>query len=231
MRGVTLPADNSLLRARDVSVTLPGDDGPVRVLDHVSVDLGRGEVVDVVGESGSGKSTLARALAQLIPGASAELALDGADSRSMTAQRWRSLVTLVPQKPVVTGGSVRDDLLLPWRLKVRHGAAAPGDAVLREALDEVRLGDVALDRETVRLSVGQQSRVALLRAVLATPRVLLLDEADAALDEASVEAVSAVVAAFAGRGGAVLRVRHRADDGLAGRRLLMAGGSLTEVAR
>ena len=66
--------------------------------------------------------------------------------------------------------------------------------------------------------------------LLARPQVLLLDEPDAALDDASAEAVRATVARFAADGGAVVRVRHRGDDGLASRRLLLADGGLIEVA-
>jgi putative ABC transport system ATP-binding protein len=220
-----------VLAAHGLTAVLPGDAGDVRVLDGASLSVAPGEVVDVVGPSGSGKSTLLRALARLLPQASGELSLAGTPAHSISALEWRREVSLLPQKPSIVVGTIRDNLLLPWRLKVRAGQEAPDDDALRESLAYIHLGDLALDRPAARLSVGQQARVATLRVVLTRPKVLLLDEADAALDTDSSAAVTAMTREFAGNGGAVVRVRHREDDGLAGRKLGMLAGRLEEVAR
>lgn len=217
----------ALLEARDLIVDLTGDEGPVRVLDGAALSLARAEIVDITGQSGSGKSTLLRALARLLPGATGHLELDGASAHRMSAQEWRRAVALLPQKPAIVDGSVRENLLLPWTLKVRSHDERPGEARLRERLDAVGLDGVALDRDARRLSVGQQARVALLRVMLTSPRVLLLDEPDAALDTVSSEAVAGAVRAFAADGGAVLRVRHREGDGLATRRMCLLDGGIT----
>lgn len=201
--------------------------GEVRVLDDVSFDLSQGEIVDVVGPSGAGKTTLLRALARLMPSASGSLTLSGVVEED--AQAWRSRVGLVPQKAAAVRGSVRENVLLPWTLRVRSHLTPPSDSLLRRALDEVGLADVALDRDISRLSVGQQSRVALVRVLLTQPAVLLLDEPDAALDDASSAALRATLSRFAAAGGAIVRVRHRADDGLADRRLRLEAGRLEEV--
>ncbi len=105
--------------------------------------------------------------------------------------------------------------------------SAPDDSILRAMLDRVVL-DAALDRDAARLSVGQQARVALVRTLLTHPRVLLLDEPDAALDELSAAAVSDLTREFAEKGGAVVRVRHHRSDDIAHRRLRLAGGTLSE---
>lgn len=223
------PSHTPLLSAQALSVTLPGDEGPVRVLEGIDFQVTAGEVVDVVGPSGSGKTTLLRALARLLPQVSGALALEGVAATDIAPQLWRSKVALLPQKPALVMGTVQDNLTLPWRLKVRGGAAAPDGAALRAALDAVGMAEIALDRDASRLSVGQQARLALTRVTLTQPRVLLLDEADAALDDASAQMVSAGVSAFAEAGGAVVRVRHRGSDGVAGRRLHLEGGHLAEV--
>jgi len=219
-----------LLTASDITAELLGEDGPVRVLAGASLVVDRGQIVDVVGPSGSGKTTLLRVLARLLPGAGGQLTLDNVPAEQVEAQQWRARVALLPQKPAIAPGTVADNLTLPWRLKVRHHETAPGEAALRNALGRVGLDAVGLDRDAARLSVGQQARVALLRVVLTSPSVLLLDEPDAALDEASAEQVASLTAAFAREGGGVVRVRHQRTDGLAIRRLLLQNGVLDEVA-
>jgi putative ABC transport system ATP-binding protein len=89
--------------------------------------------------------------------------------------------------------------------------------------------DVALERDAGRLSVGQQARVALIRVVLTAPRVLLLDEPDAALDDTSAAEVAHITAEFAVAGGGVIRVRHQRTDLLASRRLRLLSGVLAEA--
>ena len=99
------------------------------------------------------------------------------------------------------------------------------------------MDDVSLDRQAARLSVGQEARLAFARVWLTSPCVFLLDEADAALDPESTASMTEAVRRFVENGGpdaaggptAVLRVRHRETDGLASRRLRLAGGALEEV--
>ena len=215
-----------LLDAHGVRASMPTESGPALILDGVSLAVAGGEIVDIVGPSGSGKTTLLRALARLLPGATGALSLDGIPAEQISPSSWRAQVALLPQKPAIAEGDVRSNLLLPWTLRVRHGSARPDDAALEQALAGVGLDDIALDRDAARLSVGQVARVALLRVLLTEPRVLLLDEPDAALDEASSEAVATLTLNFAERGGAVVRVRHHRTDGLAARRLRLFGGRL-----
>lgn len=217
-----------LLEASNIRVRLPSDEGTGRVLDSVSLALAPGDFVDIGGPSGAGKSMLLRALARLVPGVEGALALEGVPAEMIPVAEWRSRVALVPQKPAMFPGSVRDNLLVGWRLKLRHGQRPPTDELMRERLARVHL-DVDLDRDASRLSVGQQARVALLRVVLTGPSVLLLDEPDAALDELSAAAVTEVAQEFASGGRAVVRVRHRTSDGAATRRLELHAGRAREA--
>lgn len=223
---ITQTYSTPMLSAQALSATLPGDEGPVRVLDAITFAIAAAEVVDIVGPSGSGKTTFLRALARLLPPATGELSLEATPATEISAQRWRALVALVPQRPSLVSGCVRDNLLQPWSLKIRAGESRPDETALRAALDAVGLSDVALDRDATRLSVGQQARLALARVTMTRPKVLLLDEADAALDDESARRVSEATARFAADGGAVVRVRHRGTDGVAARRLRLADGHL-----
>lgn len=217
-----------LLEARELCFVRHGDAGPLRVLDGASLSVRRGEVVDISGPSGVGKTTLLRALALMQPGASGELVLGGQSADDIGPREWRTRVALVPQRPAIFPGNVRQNLLMPWTLKVRADAKRPGEDELRAALDGVGLADVALDREASKLSVGQAARIALLRAVLTVPDVLLLDEPDAALDADSAAQVAALIARCA-KNGAVVRVRHQRPDAVRARRLRLSAGCLRGV--
>lgn len=217
------------IAARSLTVSRRADAGMLLVLDAVELDVAPRTVVDVVGPSGAGKTTLLLALARLLPGAEASLELEGEPASAIDPRDWRARVSYLPQRSALLPGTVEFNLLLPWRLKIRMGSTVPDAAALRDALDRVHLADVALDRDVERLSEGQAARVALLRTVLTSPRVLLLDEPDAALDEASADEVGRLTREFADAGGAVVRVRHHRTDGLANRRLQLAAGKLTEV--
>lgn len=219
-----------LLEARDLVVVREGDSGPLPVLDGVSLSVASSEVVDVTGPSGAGKTTLLRALARMLPGATGSLLLAGRPADAFSPEAWRALVALVPQRAVLVSGTVRENLLVPWTLKVRQGQPVVGDETLRDTLDRAGLADVNLSREASRLSVGQGARVALLRVLLTAPDVLLLDEPDANLDEESAAQVAAMTVRFAEAGGGVVRVRHTRPDGVASRRLRLAGGRFEEVA-
>lgn len=220
-------SDSALLVASDLVAVLRVDSADIRVLDGVSLELHPGTVTDITGPSGSGKTTLLRALGLLLPGATGALSLGGLSCAEMGAQHWRASVALLPQKTAMFPGSVAENLRVPWSLKIRHGQHPPDDAALRDALERVGLPAEALDRDAARLSVGQQARVAFLRVFLTSPRVLLLDEPDAALDETSSESVALLLREFTGGGGAVARVRHHLADGLATRCLALADGDLT----
>lgn len=215
-----------LLIAENLSFRPHG--GPT-VLDGVHLSLEPGQLVDLVGPSGSGKTTLLRALARLLPGVQGTLVLAGAAAEHVVPGEWRRHVALSPQRASLRAGSVRDNLTLPWRYKIRTGETPPTDALLREALDGVGLDDIDLDRDAARLSVGQAARVALLRVTLTTPDVLLLDEPDANLDDVSAEQVRAITERFVNGGGACVRVRHLRSDDLAARRLRLEAGRLREV--
>ena len=219
----------SLFSVDNLSVSLPRDGRTAQVVSRVSFDLNEGCIADLTGASGCGKSTLLRACALMLPHESGTVRLKGRDCTDFEPTRWRASVCLIPQKASLLPASVKDNLLSPWKLAVRKGATPPSDAELRRAMDAALLDDVALDRDASRLSGGQAARIALLRAFLTRPDVMLMDEADAALDNESSAAVSHLTAQAAKRGAACLRIRHRGPDGLATLTLHMADGKLRET--
>lgn len=196
--------------------------------DDVDLELEAGHVYDLVGPSGSGKTTLLRVCARLLPLAEGStLTLDGEDGRSIPPVRWRRRVCLVPQQPSLVDGTVEENLLLPWTLKVNGDAKAPDRHAMRAMLDEVLLDDVSLDQDAAQLSGGQGARVALVRAFLTSPTVYLLDEVDAALDSESAKAVGALAARLTDDHSTCLRIRHRDPDGFAQKRYRLDHGVAT----
>jgi len=217
-----------LFTAKDITVTLSGDGGLFRAVDNISFELNAGEILDITGPSGSGKSTLLHALGMQVVSCTGTMLFQGVPSTQFAPQQWRRHIALVQQKPTLLAGTVKDNLLLPWSLKAYAQETPPTTNVLLQSLESARLGDITLDRSIDKLSVGQQARVAFLRTLLSAPRVLLLDEADAALDDASAEAIGEMTTAFVNQGNAAVRVRHRTDDGRATARITVIDGRIVD---
>lgn len=199
------------------------------VLNGVSMTLKRGEWIDIEGASGCGKSTLLETIAGFLPMDSGSLTLEGIPIAAISPPEWRTQVALVQQRPTPLPGTVRDNLLAGYRLAVRTGSAVIGDETLSDELESAGLGAIELDRTIEELSVGELARVALLRLLILAPKVILLDEPSANLDEASSEQLSQRLARYCAQGGAVVRVRHHAADQCADRLLRLDGGILREV--
>lgn len=219
---------SALLEASGLSVRLGPEPASRLLFEGVGLSVAAGECVDLVGPSGSGKTMLLRTLARLHPYATGALALDGTPASGFTPQAWRMHVAMLPQKAAFLEGTVGSNLLAPFALAIRAEMPKPDEATMCALLNGVGLQALQLDGDISRLSVGQAARVALCRTLLTQPDVLLLDEADAALDSESVGLIGAVVSSYIAQGNrAALRIRHREDDGYTTRRLVLQDGVLS----
>jgi putative ABC transport system ATP-binding protein len=163
------------------------------LLKPVSFNLSAGECIVVQGPSGGGKTLLLRALADLDPN-EGEVYLEGRDRVTMSGPAWRRQVGYLPAEP-------------GWWTETVGAHFADWPAALSVARQVGFVGDPA-DWPVARLSTGERLRLALVRALIVGPKVLLLDEPTAALDPASVEAVEALVATRRKQGLAVVWVTH-----------------------
>jgi ABC-type proline/glycine betaine transport system ATPase subunit len=155
------------------------------VLDRVTVRFPIGSSC-VAGPSGCGKSTLLRLLNRLADPDSGSVLYEGEDVREREPLALRREVALVPQLPALIDGSVHDNVAFGPRLAGRSFDA-------RACLELAGLDPDFEQRESTKLSVGEQQRVMLARALALEPRVLLLDEPTSALDEAARAAVEATL--------------------------------------
>jgi putative ABC transport system ATP-binding protein len=170
------------------------------VLHDVSVDVPSGATA-LLGPSGSGKSSLLRLLNRLSDPDSGEVLFEGDDVRSLDVLALRRSAVLVPQLPAPLPGSVADN--------VRYGTSLCGrEADVPGSLERAGLDASYAEREAVRLSVGEQQRVMLARALALEPEVLLLDEPTSALDETARDGVEQTLASLAAAGVAMVLVTH-----------------------
>jgi ABC-type lipoprotein export system ATPase subunit len=219
-----------LVRARGLTKTFGKGHAQVRVLDGAELEVGRGELVAVVGRSGSGKSTLLHLLGGLDRADAGEIELDGVrvdrlDERGLTAVRRRKIGFVFQAFHLLPELSGVENVLLPARL-ARDGVEAAPRA--RELLDRLGLADVAR-RLPTELSGGEQQRLAIARALINDPALVLADEPTGNLDEESGAAVLELLRRAADSGRAVVLVTHdRAATRLAHRVLCLESGRLVE---
>jgi subfamily B ATP-binding cassette protein MsbA len=180
------------------------------VLRDLSFTIQPGQVVALVGPSGAGKTTTLSLLLRFYEIDSGVITLDGQDIRGVQVQSLRDQMALVPQEPVLFGDSIAENIRY-GRLdasdeEIEAAAAAANALGFIEALPE-GMATVVGERG-IKLSAGQRQRIAIARALLHNPRILLLDEATASLDNESEALVQDALHRLM-RGRTTLVVAHR----------------------
>ena len=200
--------------------------GSVPAVRGLSLELGRGELVGLIGPNGAGKSTTLHSIMGVVPAAGGDVRLDGRSLRGRTPEAIaRAGVSLVPEGRRIFGElSVEENLRLGLAARRRNGSGDPlADAYeLFPVLAEFRA------RPAGALSGGQQQQLAIGRALVAAPDVLLLDEPSLGLAPTVVDAVFAALVAIRKRGVTVLLVEQRAQRtvALCDRTYVLANGEL-----
>jgi len=184
---------DNVLQVRDLQVQYDTARGPVRAVNHVSLELKRGETLGLVGESGSGKTTLAMALVGLIrtPGhvAGGEILLDGRNIAGLSERQFRQIrlseIALLPQgamnslNPVTR---VREQILDGLRDHGVHLSQAAATQRITLLMERVGLRPAVADMYAHELSGGMKQRVAMAIAISMEPKVIIADEPTSALD-------------------------------------------------
>lgn len=217
-----------LVQARDIRKSYGTRDGPLTVLDGVSLDLADGETLALTGESGSGKSTLLHLLAALDAPDEGTIVLDGVplaglDDAGRARQRRQTVGLVFQQFNLIPALDVAANLAFQAKLAGRHDPQWQTELAERLGLTEF------LGRYPEQLSGGQQQRVAIGRALAARPRVLMADEPTGNLDEASAEAVMGLMLDLVAetRAGLLMVTHSSLMAGRLARRVHLSGGRLT----
>ncbi|MCI9582339.1 MAG: ABC transporter ATP-binding protein [Clostridium sp.] len=209
---------------RHVSFEYPDDGSPV--LSDIDLTIRPGEKVALVGPSGGGKTTLCNLIPRFYDPTEGEILLDGQNIRKATLESLRSSIGVVQQDVYLFSGSVYDNIAYgrpgASRDEVMEAARLAG---AHEFIKELKDGyDTYVGERGVKLSGGQKQRISIARVFLKAPKVLLLDEATAALDNESEHVVSESLDKLAA-GRTTLTIAHRLTTIRGADRILVLSGS------
>jgi ATP-binding cassette subfamily B protein len=192
------------------------------VLSHLSLRIAPGETVACVGPTGAGKSTLAKLVTRFYDPSSGHITIDGYDLRDVTLASLRTQIGVVPQEPFLFAGTLRDNIAFARPDATDEEVWAAVDAVgLRELVERSPEGlQTPLHERGQSVSSGERQLLALARAFLAEPRVVVLDEATSSLDLRSELRVEAALDALL-QGRTAILVAHRLSTAMRADRIIV----------
>ncbi len=206
-------------------------DGDSPVIQDFNLAVQAGESIALVGHSGAGKSTVLNLVIGFVRPSGGRILLDGRDMREIDLRTYRRFISVVPQESILFEGSVREN--------VTYGLANVRDSVVEAALCDANAWEFVqalpegiqtfIGERGARLSGGQRQRLAIARALIRNPRVLILDEATSALDSESEALIQqALERLMAGR--TTFIVAHRLSTiRNAGRIVVLEDGRIAEI--
>lgn len=223
-----LPPVEGTIRFEGVTFAYePGQD----ILRDVDLEIRKGETVALVGNTGAGKSTLAKLVNRFYDPQRGAVSIDGHDLRGVTLDSLRRQIGVVPQEPFLFGGSIRDNIAFArpdaTDAEVLEACRAVG---IEELIDRLPQGvNTPCHERGVTLSSGERQLIALARAFMADPRVLVLDEATSNLDLQTEAMVERALDALLGRRTAIL-IAHRLSTAMRADRIAVVhDGGIAEI--
>ncbi|MBO0824933.1 MAG: ABC transporter ATP-binding protein, partial [Actinobacteria bacterium] len=217
------------IELRDVHFGYAGQ--RTEAIGGVSLSIKPGETVALVGQTGAGKSTLVKLIARFYDVTSGSVLIDGTDVRAFDLPAYRQQLGVVPQEPYLFAGTVRDAIAYgrPEATDAEVEAAARGVGAI-EMISRLPGGFRHEVAERGRnLAAGQRQLIALARAYLVDPAILLLDEATAALDLAAEAAVNRATEQLASRRTTIVVAHRLTTAAKADRIVMLADGKVVEI--
>jgi PrtD family type I secretion system ABC transporter len=204
-----LPKPMGHLALRRIGYAPAGRDGPA-LLEDISLMVRPGEALAVVGPSGGGKSTLCRVLVGIAPPGKGEIRLDGTELGHYRPEELGACVGYLPQDVELFPGTVRDNIARMGEGDDAAVVAAAQLAHAHEMIQRLPQGyETPVGEAGMRLSGGQRQRIGLARAVYGDPRLIVLDEPNANLDQAGEAALAAALNELKAKGASLVIVGHR----------------------
>jgi ABC-type multidrug transport system fused ATPase/permease subunit len=231
--GTALPRFSRTIEFRDVSFAYPKGD---LVLRNINLKVRHDEVLAVIGRTGCGKTTLVSLIPRFFAPTSGQILIDDVDIQQVTLRSLREQIAIVPQEPILFADTIARNIALGARQATGGGPAMPkivaaakaahADGFIRQLPEGY---DSIIGEHGATLSGGERQRLALARAIIRDPAILILDEATSALDEETQALVQDTLRNFS-RGRTTILIAHRLSTlAIADRIVVMDAGRIVAV--
>jgi ATP-binding cassette, subfamily B, bacterial MsbA len=231
--GTDLPRLNHALEFKNVTFTYPTGD---EILHGIDLSIRHGEVLAIVGRTGCGKTTLVSLVPRFFVPTSGTVSIDGVDIQQVTLRSLRGQIAIVPQETVLFADTVAQNIALgdaqsncqaPERSRIEAAAvAAHADTFIRAMPQSY---DTVIGERGSSLSGGERQRLALARAIIRDPSILILDEATSSLDEETQSMVQDTLKTFT-KGRTTILIAHRLTTlSIANRIAVMDAGRIVGI--
>lgn len=177
---IDIVADKGDVEFKNITFSYP-DDEETNIIENLSFSVNGGETVALVGPTGAGKTTIINLIARFYDPVEGDILIDGQSIRNASFKSLREIVTVMPQDSVLFSGTIRDNLLYGRKVSEEEMKSRIKELNLDSLIDSLPSGYDTLVKDA-SLSSGQKQLIALARTLIASPRVLILDEATSNVD-------------------------------------------------